>query len=218
MRIGIITPQGWTGEYDGWEPERAWSRTVAVARQAEGLGFESVWLFDHFHTVPRPTDEITFESFTTLSALAALTQRVRLGQIVICNGFRNPALTAKMASTLDTISGGRFELDGLTYETNSSTLAENGRATVARLATMLAKHPDAKISIEGHTDNTGTSAINQELSISRARSVKSALISHGIDAARLETAGHGPDTPIAGNDTDEGRAKNRRTEVLVKNK
>ncbi len=110
MRIGIITPQGWTGEYDGWEPERAWARTVAVARQAERLGFESVWLFDHFHTVPKPTDELTFESFTSLSALAALTERVRLGQIVICNGFRNPALTAKMASTLDTISGGRFEL------------------------------------------------------------------------------------------------------------
>ncbi|HET8776441.1 MAG TPA: TIGR03560 family F420-dependent LLM class oxidoreductase, partial [Candidatus Limnocylindria bacterium] len=89
---------------------RAWARTVAVAQQAERIGAESVWLFDHFHTVPRPTDEITFESFTSLSALAALTQRVRLGQIVICNGFRNPALTAKMASTLDTISGGRFEL------------------------------------------------------------------------------------------------------------
>ena len=110
MRLGIIAPQGWTGEFDGWEPQRAWGRTVAVARQAEALGFESVWLFDHFHTVPRPTDEITFESFTSLSALAALTERIRLGQIVICNGFRNPALTAKMASTLDTISGGRFEL------------------------------------------------------------------------------------------------------------
>jgi F420-dependent oxidoreductase-like protein len=110
MRLGIITPQGWTGEFDGWEPERAWARTVAVAQQAERIGAESVWLFDHFHTVPRPTDEITFESFTSLSALAALTQRVRLGQIVICNGFRNPALTAKMAATLDTISGGRFEL------------------------------------------------------------------------------------------------------------
>jgi alkanesulfonate monooxygenase SsuD/methylene tetrahydromethanopterin reductase-like flavin-dependent oxidoreductase (luciferase family) len=60
--------------------------------------------------VPRPTDELTFESFTSLSALAALTKRVRLGQIVICNGFRNPALTAKMASMLDTISGGRFDL------------------------------------------------------------------------------------------------------------
>ena len=110
MRLGVIVPQGWTGEFDGWEPERAWARTVDVARQAERIGAESVWLFDHFHTVPRPTDEITFESFTSLAALAALTERVRLGQIVICNGFRNPALTAKMASTLDTISGGRFEL------------------------------------------------------------------------------------------------------------
>ena len=91
-------------------PLDAWRRTVEVARQADRLGFESIWLFDHFQTVPRPTDEITFESFTTLSALAALTERVRLGHIVICTGFRNPALTAKMISTMDTISGGRMEL------------------------------------------------------------------------------------------------------------
>jgi F420-dependent oxidoreductase-like protein len=110
MKLGIIVPQGWTGEYDGWEADRAWARTVEVAHQAERIGAESIWLFDHFHTVPRPTDEITFESFTSLSALAAVTERVRLGHIVICNGFRNPALTAKMAATLDTISGGRFEL------------------------------------------------------------------------------------------------------------
>jgi len=110
MRVGVIVPQGWTGEYDGWEPLDAWRRTVAVAQQADRLGFESIWLFDHFHTVPRPTDEITFESFTTLSALAALTDRVRLGHIVICTAFRNPALTAKMISTMDTISGGRMEL------------------------------------------------------------------------------------------------------------
>ena len=110
MKLGVIVPQGWTHEYDGWEPLAAWARTVAVAQQADRLGFDSIWLYDHFHTVPRPTDELTFESFTSLTALAALTERVRLGQIVICNGFRNPALTAKMASTLDTISGGRFEL------------------------------------------------------------------------------------------------------------
>ncbi len=110
MHIGVIAPQGWTGDYDGWDARRAWARTVAVAKQAERLGFESVWLFDHFHTVPKPTDELTLESFTSLAALAASTERVRLGQIVICNGFRNPALTAKMASTIDAISGGRFEL------------------------------------------------------------------------------------------------------------
>lgn len=110
MKIGAIVPQGWVGEYDGWEPLDAWRRTTEVARQADDLGFESIWLFDHFHTVPRPTDEITFESFTSLAALAALTERVRLGHIVICTAFRNPALTAKMISTMDTISGGRMEL------------------------------------------------------------------------------------------------------------
>jgi F420-dependent oxidoreductase-like protein len=110
MKLGVIVPQGWTGEYDGWDPLEAWRRTVAVARDAERLGVESIWLFDHFHTIPRPTDEITFESFTTLSALAALTERVRLGHVVICTAFRNPALTAKMISTMDTISGGRMEL------------------------------------------------------------------------------------------------------------
>jgi F420-dependent oxidoreductase-like protein len=110
MKLGVIVPQGWTGEFDGWDPRAAWDRTVDVARQAERLGFESIWLFDHFTTVPRPTDEITFESFTSLAALAAVTERVRLGHIVICTAFRNPALTAKMISTMDTISGGRMDL------------------------------------------------------------------------------------------------------------
>jgi F420-dependent oxidoreductase-like protein len=110
MKIGASVPQGWVGEYDGWDPLDAWRRTTEVAQQADRLGYESIWLFDHFHTVPRPTDEITFESFTSLSALAAVTSRVRLGHIVICTAFRNPALTAKMISTMDTISGGRMEL------------------------------------------------------------------------------------------------------------
>lgn len=73
MKIGAIVPQGWVGEHDGWEPLAAWRRTTEVALQAERLGFESIWLFDHVQTTPRPTDEITFESFTSLSALAALT-------------------------------------------------------------------------------------------------------------------------------------------------
>ncbi len=110
MKIGAIVPQGWHQEYAGREPQDAWRRSVAVAQQAEQLGFESIWLFDHFHTIPRPTDEITFESFTALSALAALTSRVRIGHVVICTAFRNPALTAKMISTMDAISGGRMEL------------------------------------------------------------------------------------------------------------
>ena len=110
MQVGLMAPQGWKGEYDGWDPAAAWSRTVELAQQAEALGFESLWVFDHFHTVPDPTDEITFEGFTVLTALAMATQRVRLGHMVVCTGFRNPALTAKLSSTLDVVSGGRFEL------------------------------------------------------------------------------------------------------------
>jgi F420-dependent oxidoreductase-like protein len=110
VRVGIIVPQGWTGEYDGWEPSRAWARTVAVAHESEALGFDSIWLFDHVQTEPVPTDEITFEAFVGLSALAAETRRVRLGHLVLCSGYRNPALVAKMISTLDVVSGGRAEL------------------------------------------------------------------------------------------------------------
>ena len=110
MQVGLLVPQGWKGEFDGWEPATAWTRSIELARHAEALGFESIWVFDHFHTVPDPTDEITFESFTMLAALAMATERVRIGHMVVCTGFRNPAVTAKMSSTIDVISGGRFEL------------------------------------------------------------------------------------------------------------
>ena len=110
MRVGIIIPQGWTGEYEGVSPGDAWARTEAAARRTEQLGFDSVWVFDHFHTTPKPLDTITFEAFTTLAALAPVTHRVGLGQLVTCAGYRNPALLAKMASTLDVASGGRVEL------------------------------------------------------------------------------------------------------------
>jgi F420-dependent oxidoreductase-like protein len=110
MQVGLMSPQGWKGEYDGWDPAAAWARTIELAGQAEELGFESLWAFDHFHTVPEPRDEMTLESFAVLAALAMATRRVRLGHMVICTGFRNPALTAKQSSTIDVISGGRFEL------------------------------------------------------------------------------------------------------------
>jgi F420-dependent oxidoreductase-like protein len=110
MQVGLLIPQGWKYEYNGWDPAQAWARTLELARDAEELGFESEWVFDHFHTTPDPEDEITFESFTTLASIAAATSRVRIGHMVICTGFRNPGLVAKLASTLDVASNGRFEL------------------------------------------------------------------------------------------------------------
>jgi alkanesulfonate monooxygenase SsuD/methylene tetrahydromethanopterin reductase-like flavin-dependent oxidoreductase (luciferase family) len=109
LRIGIQLPQGYAHEYAAWEPKRAWQRTCDLARQAEDLGFESIWLVDHLQTLDA-ADEIIFEALTSLSALAAATSRVRLGPLVLCAAYRNAALTAKMLATLDVISGGRMEL------------------------------------------------------------------------------------------------------------
>jgi len=110
VKVGIVLPQGLQGEYRGWAPERAWNRTLELARRAEHLGFESVWLYDHVQTFGSARDEPSFEAMAMLGALAAETGRIRLGPLVACVGYRNPALLAKVASTLDVISGGRFEL------------------------------------------------------------------------------------------------------------
>jgi alkanesulfonate monooxygenase SsuD/methylene tetrahydromethanopterin reductase-like flavin-dependent oxidoreductase (luciferase family) len=110
VRIGIALPQGYFGDYAGWTPTAAWDRTVAIAQSAERLGFDSIWLYDHLHTAPEPTDELTFESTTSVAALAAVTTRVRVGQLVLYSGFRRHPHVVAIAATMDALSRGRFEL------------------------------------------------------------------------------------------------------------
>lgn len=110
MIFGVFTPQGWKLELAGVGDARAqWDVTLSTALAAERLGFDSVWVYDHVHNVPVPSNESVFECWTTVAALAQATSTIRLGQMVGCAGYRNPALLAKMTATVDVISGGRLD-------------------------------------------------------------------------------------------------------------
>ncbi|MDT4981014.1 MAG: hypothetical protein QOG07_2893 [Pseudonocardiales bacterium] len=110
MRFGLFVPQGWRLDLAGIEPADHWQTMLNVARAADDGPFESIWVYDHFHTVPVPTEEATHEAWSLMAAFAAATDRVRLGQMCTCMGYRNPAYLAKVATTVDIISGGRVEM------------------------------------------------------------------------------------------------------------
>src|ERR671932_919019 len=110
MRFGLFVPQGWRHDLVGIDPSNHWEAMLGVARLAEDLGFESIWVYDHFHTVPVPSEEATHEAWTLMAAFAASTSRVRLGQMCTCMSYRNPAYLAKVAATVDVVSGGRAEM------------------------------------------------------------------------------------------------------------
>jgi F420-dependent oxidoreductase-like protein len=110
MIFGMFMPQGWKMELSGIDGAAAkWDKAVEIAVKAEELGYDSIWVYDHFHNVPRPAHEAVFECWTTIAAISQRTSRVRLGQMVGCNSYRNPAVLAKITSTVDVISGGRLD-------------------------------------------------------------------------------------------------------------
>jgi len=110
VEFGVFVPQGWKMELASIEgAEAQWQAAVDVAVRAEELGFDHIWVYDHVHNVPVPAQEAMFECWTTLAALSQRTSRIGLGQMVGCTSYRNPALLAKITSTLDVVSGGRLE-------------------------------------------------------------------------------------------------------------
>ena len=109
MKIGAFIPQGWRMDLSGIAKENQWKTILNSASKIENLGYESIWVYDHFHTVPTPTQDPTYECWSLMSALSQTTSRVRLGQMCTCNSYRNPSYLTKVASTIDVMSGGRLE-------------------------------------------------------------------------------------------------------------
>lgn len=110
MRFGLFIPQGWRHDLVDIDPSEHWAVMKRLAQHADAGPWESIWVYDHFHTVPVPTDQATHEAWTLMAAFAAVTDRVRLGQMCTCMGYRNPMHLAKVAATVDHVSGGRTEM------------------------------------------------------------------------------------------------------------
>ena len=109
MKIGAMVPQGWRMDLHDIKPEQQWDTIIEASARIEKLNYASVWVYDHFHTVPSPTQDPTFECWSLMAALSQVTKNVRIGQMCTCNSYRNPAYLTKVASTIDSMSGGRLE-------------------------------------------------------------------------------------------------------------
>ena len=109
-KFGVFVPQGWRMDLVEIEdPVEQYEAMTRVGRVAEvSGGYDSIWLYDHFHTVPEPTQNTVFECWSATAGLSRDTSSIRIGQMVTCNGYRNPALLAKIASTVDVMSNGRL--------------------------------------------------------------------------------------------------------------
>lgn len=110
MKFGLFLPQGWRLDLVDVQPADHWPTITGLAAHADTGPWESVWVYDHMHTAPYTSGQATHEAWSLMAGLGAVTSRVRLGQMCTCVGYRNPALLAKTAATVDMISGGRVEM------------------------------------------------------------------------------------------------------------
>ena len=136
----------------------------------------------------------------------------------LTTGSFNYKLAQFLSDRADTTVPRTFIFDNLNFEFGTTKLTPESEQTVKNLTAILTAYPSTEVRLEGHTDNVGDAAANKKLSQDRADSVKSIVTTGGINAARLSTMGYGQEKPTASNDTEEGRAQNRRLELVVTKK
>jgi len=109
---------------------------------------------------------------------------------------------------------GHVAIYGITFDSGQSTITPQSGATLAEMVTLMTSNPSWRMRIEGHTDNVGTTGVNASLSIRRAAAVETWLAAHGVDGTRLTHEGYGESRPVGDNATEDGRARNRRVELV----
>ena len=124
---------------------------------------------------------------------------------------------ARLATTRSDQRGFIVTLPGIFFDTGKAELKTGARNTLTRIAEQLRSDDTIRVSIEGHTDNVGSEAMNQELSERRANAVRDVLVASGISADRITTAGRGESQPVVTNNTASGRQQNRRVELIITN-
>ena len=218
LPAGIGSLMGWTG-YEAARP-RETIASVEPKREREswfipllvlsGIVLGGLaWLLSR----PSPVSEIPVAARPT----ARMTDLSLPGgmKVSVPEGSFNYSLNQWLAASTDTTVPKRFVFDNLNFETGSTKLTADSVPTVNSLVAILKAYPVVVVRLEGHTDNTGDAAANKKLSLDRAVAVKEIMITGGIADARIGTDGYGEEKPIASNDSEEGRAKNRRTELVV---
>ena len=136
-------------------------------------------------------------------------------KISVPEGSFNFSLAQWLASPADTRVPKRFVFEDLRFEKDSTELTPESVRTVKNLTAVLKAYPAVSVALEGHTDSTGDASANKQLSVDRADAVKDLMVKGGIGESRITATGYGQENPIATNDTEEGRAKNRRLELVV---
>jgi outer membrane protein OmpA-like peptidoglycan-associated protein len=181
-----------------------------LARMAQVLGVAAVFLGTMFF----------YRTCGVPKAQAAEPKRVEVklpggGSLRLIEGAFTYNLVRFLGDAADTKVPRTFVFDHLNFFTGETRITPESVPTVAELVTILKAYPDAEVRLEGHTDSQGDAAANQTLSEQRAAAIQSYLLTQGVAAARMSTAGFGQTKPMADNATEEGRAQNRRLELVV---
>ena len=186
---------------------------LAIRRNYENAikaaGGEVVYSDDNVSVMKLMRDGV--EAWAEVQASTKVAGRIYFLHIVERTAMAQVITADAMAAAID--KDGFVALD-VHFATGKADILPESRPLIDEIVKMLSKRGSLRVGVEGHTDNTGTPAANRTLSEARARSVADAIVAAGVKRDRLDSAGFGQDRPVADNRTEEGRAKNRRVEIV----